>query len=280
MSAVGVTSSLPTAIGGPPAAPVREVRPAGQRIPLGRVVRVELRKMFDTRSGFWLLASIAISAVLASVGVVLFAPDSELTYSTFALAIRIPMAIILPMIAILSVTSEWSQRSGLTTFTLVPHRSRVLLAKGMAAVAVGVASMVLAFAIGVLGNLAGTAVAGTSPVWDASLIDIVHGFLGQVLSLLIGFMLGVLIRSSSGAIVAYFVYSLVLPGVFALLASSQSWFRDLQPWIDVQFAQTPLFEYGGSLASDQWAQIGVTGLVWMVIPMAIGVRLVLRSEVT
>lgn len=258
---------------------VRRARPAPQRIPLGRLVRVELRKMFDTRSGFWMLASIAITAVFATVGVVLFAPHSELTYSTFALAIRIPMAIILPMIAILSVTSEWSQRSGLTTFTLVPHRGRVLLAKGVAAVAVGVASMVLAFAIGALGNLAGTTVAGTEPVWDAALIDVAHGFLGNVLSLLIGFMLGVLIRSSSGAIVAYFVYSLVLPGVFALLASTQSWFRDLQPWVDVQFAQTPLFEYGGSLSGGQWAQIGVTGVVWMVIPMIIGVHLVLRSEV-
>ena len=42
------------------------------------------------------------------------------------------MTIILPMIAILSVTSEWSQRSGLTTFTLVPHRGRVILAKAIA----------------------------------------------------------------------------------------------------------------------------------------------------
>lgn len=125
--------------------------------------------MFDTRSGFWRLASIAITAVLATVGVVLFAPDSELTYSTFALAVRIPMAIVLRIIAILSVTGEWSQRSGLTTFTLVPHRIRVILAKGIAAV-------------------------GASPDWDASLIDIGHGFLCNVLSLLIGFMLGVLIR--------------------------------------------------------------------------------------
>ena len=257
----------------------REARPTASHIPLPRIVSVELRKMFDTRSGFWLLASIAVTAVLATVGVVLFAPDAELTYATFALAIRIPMAIVLPIIAILSVTSEWSQRSGLTTFTLVPHRSRILLAKGVAAVAVGVVSMVLAFAIGVVGNLAGTALAGTSPVWDASLVDIGHSFLGNVLSLLIGFMLGVLIRSSSGAIVAYFVYSLVLPGVFSVLASTQTWFRDLQPWVDVQFAQTPLFEYGGMLTGDQWLQIAFTGLVWMVIPMAVGLRLVTRSEV-
>ena len=31
------------------------------------------------------------------------------------------MTVILPMIALLSITSEWSQRSGLTTFTYVPQ---------------------------------------------------------------------------------------------------------------------------------------------------------------
>ena len=36
------------------------------QIPLSRVVRVELRKMFDTRSGFWLIASIAITSLLAA----------------------------------------------------------------------------------------------------------------------------------------------------------------------------------------------------------------------
>ena len=44
------------------------------------------------------------------------------------------MTVILPIIAILSVTGEWSQRSGLTTFTLVPHRGRVIPAKVVVAV--------------------------------------------------------------------------------------------------------------------------------------------------
>ena len=44
------------------------------------MLRVELRKMFDTRSGFWLMASILITNLLATAGVILFAPDSEQTY--------------------------------------------------------------------------------------------------------------------------------------------------------------------------------------------------------
>jgi len=250
-----------------------------RRIPLSRVTAIELRKMFDTRSGFWLMASIVIAAVLATAAVIAFAPDDELTYSTFGTAIGFPMAVILPMIAILSVTSEWSQRSGLTTFTLVPHRGRVIAATAIASVAVAVGSMLLALPIGALGNVVGTAITGTPQVWDVSLVDVSYIVLGNVLGLLSGFTLGLLIRSSAGAIVAYFVYSLVLPSIAEVLAASQQWFADLRPWADVNYAQGALFAFDGSLTGDQWAQLGVTGVVWLLIPMAIGLRLVLRSEV-
>ena len=111
--------------------------------------------MFDTRSGFWLIASIAIAAVLAAAGVILFAAPAQLTYCTFAPAIRFPVAVILPLIAILAVTSEWSQRTGLTTFTLVPHRGRVVLAKGVVAVVGGDGLHARTFVVGALGNVVG-----------------------------------------------------------------------------------------------------------------------------
>jgi hypothetical protein len=258
---------------------VRKPRSVAGRVPLSRLVQVELRKMFDTRSGFWLMASVVISALLATGAVILFAPDDELTYSTFGTAIGLPMTVILPMIAILSVTSEWSQRSGLTTFTLVPQRGRVILAKAVSSVAVGVVSMLLAFAIGAIGNVLGTAITGTSTVWDASFVDVFYIVLGNVLGLLSGFMLGTLIRNSPGAIVAYFVYSFVLPTIFAVLATSQDWFRHLQPWVDVSYAQSALFTFSGSLTGEQWANIGVTGVTWLLIPMLVGLGLVMTSEV-
>ncbi|MFG1816847.1 ABC transporter permease [Kribbella sp. NPDC049174] len=258
---------------------IRTGRATVDRIPLSRITAVELRKMFDTRSGFWLIASIAISAVLAAAGVILFAPDDQLTYSTFATAIRFPVVIILPLIAILAVTSEWSQRTGLTTFTLVPHRSRIIAAKAISSVVIAIAAMALTFAVGAVGNLLSAAVTGTTLVWDVTVTQCLYYVLGMVLSLLIGFMLGVLIRASIGAIVAYFVYTFLLPTVFGLLASSQQWFHDLQPWIDIQFAQSGLFVFDKSLTAEQWANIGVTGIVWLVIPLLIGLRLVMRTEV-
>ncbi|WP_243059495.1 ABC transporter permease [Nocardioides sp. SR21] len=256
---------------------VRATKPAPRRIPMSRIVGVELRKSFDTRSGFWLLASIGIVSVIATGAVILFAPDSEITYETFATAFGFPMAVILPMIAILSVTSEWSQRTGLTSFTLVPHRGRVITGKAIVALIVGVTSMLAAAAIGAVGNLLGSAILGVDAVWNVSVVEFSYIILANILGMAVGFMLGVLIRNSPGAIVGYFVYSLLLPTITTVLAETQQWFADKQPWVDFNYAQGALFD--GDVSGEQWAQLGVTGLFWLVIPLTIGVWSVLRSEV-
>ncbi len=264
----------------PPAtAPVaqREPRPVPAPIPFSRLVSVELRKCFDTRAGFWLMASIGIAALLATGAVLLWAPDSELTYAAFASAIGFPMAVILPMVAVLSVTSEWSQRSGLTTFTLVPRRSRAIAAKAVVAIGISIVSMLLAGAIGAVGTIVGSAITGVDPVWDITTVDLLNIILAQVLGMLVGFMLGAVIRHSAGAIVAYFVYSFVLTGLTELLAGAQDWFADLRPWIDFNYAQGELFN--GSLDSTEWANLGVTSIVWLIIPMTIGLWTLMRSEV-
>ena len=140
--------------------------------------------------------------------------------------------------------------------------------------------MALTFAVGALGNLLSAAATGSRLVWDVTPTQCLYYVLGMVLSLLVGFMLGVLIRSSTGAIVAYFVLTFALPTIFGLLATSQQWFYDLRPWIDIQFAQSGLFVFDQALTGEQWANVAVTGVMWLLIPMAIGLGLVMRAEVT
>jgi ABC-2 type transport system permease protein len=263
---------------------VEEVAAAQERgrtvpapIPFGRLLKVETIKMFDTRAGYWLMVGIAAAALIATASVVLFAPESAQTYDNFGAAIGIPMALLLPVMAILSVTSEWSQRSGLTTFTLVPHRGRVIWAKVVASVVLGAASFGVALAIGALGNVVGSAIAGVDTVWDIPASQMGYLVFANVLNLLIGFMLGVLIRNSPGAIVGYVVYSFVLPSLSLVLGNFQQWWEDLRPWLDFNWAQGPL--YDGALSASDWAHLGTSGLIWLVAPLVVGLVMVRRSEV-
>ena len=233
--------------------------------------------MFDTRSGFWLIASIAITAFIATFATVAFAPAEYLTYYNFAKAVGYPITVILPMVALLSITSEWSQRSGLTTFTYVPSRRRVVWAKTLSSVIVAVASMVFAFAIGAVGNVVGSTIAGTPTVWDVSVGQALTIVLGNLVSLSIGTMLGMLLRSSAGGLVMYFVVVLLVPNLLGLLAETQNWFKQLQPWVDITYAQSFLFE--GMHTGAQWAHVATTVGLWIVLPGLFGLRRVMRSEV-
>ena len=257
------------------AAPARLV---ARPIPITRLVKIELRKMFNTRSGFWMLVSIGVLSPISAGSLLVFGLNSDVTYQNFVRASGFPMSVILPIIAILAVTGEWSQRSGLTTFTLLPSRERVIGAKAIATLLVGLGAVSVAFAVGALGNVAGSALAGVDTVWDISLSMAPQMVLYNLVGMAFGFALGVVLRNSAAAIVGYFVASLVVPGILALLAQVRSWFEDLQPWIDWNYTQVALLE-GATNTGREWAMLGSTTMIWIVIPLVVGLLSLRRSEV-
>ena len=235
--------------------PGRADRGTPKRIPLTRVIAVELRKMFNTRSGFWLMASIVIAGVGTTVGIILLAPTSELTYYTFARAIGFPMAIILPMIAILAITGEWSQRSGLTTFTLVPRRNRVIAAKVLRPSESGSRRCSSPSPSGRrqrrrerdhrhrpgLGRLGrrGREHRARQPALPAHRHHAGHAhpqLRGRARR-----VLHVRVRAAQPV---------------RVLTTSVDWFPDVQPWIDLNLAESFLFS--GEVTGEQWANVAVT----------------------
>jgi ABC-2 type transport system permease protein len=118
-------------------APV-QARGADRRPGLGRLTLVELRKMTDTRAGFWLLVSTALLTVAVVVIAGFEMEEQERTLKNFVGIATVPLSLLGPVVGILLVTSEWSQRTSLITFTLVPHRARVLVAKLLAGGALAV----------------------------------------------------------------------------------------------------------------------------------------------
>lgn len=273
----GTSTSPSAATDRSPSPDRRPSRPPIAPIPFGRVVVVELRKSFDTRAGFWLLLSIGITALLAVVAAIVWAPDEAMTFETFASSIGIPMNIVLPIVAILSITSEWSQRTGLSTFTLVPVRGRSIAAKAVGALVVGLVSILLALGLGALGNIVGASIRGLDVVWDSDLTRMSTTVLAQLLSMAIGFTLGILLRSSAAAIVGYFVFGFVLPTLTSLLAMTQEWFEDVRGWVDLGFTQTKL--YDTALSAEEWSQLAVVSLVWLALPLAVGLWRLRRAEI-
>ena len=254
--------------GVPPAALEVSGTPA---IPLSRLVRVELRKIADTRASRWLL--IAIGAITAAIIAIFFltAGRQERTFTNFMGVTGTPQGFLLPVLGILLVTSEWGQRTALVTFTLVPVRGRVLLAKVLAALITGVAAIVLAMGIAALATLVG----GADAAWtNIGLDDLGKFTILQVSGVLQGLAFGLLFLNTAAAIVTYFV----LPTAFSIVANLWMALRHAAPWVDLSTSQQPL--YGGDhMSGEQWLHLASGTVIWVVVPFVLGLVRVLRAEV-
>ncbi|WP_238419677.1 ABC transporter permease [Gordonia sp. 'Campus'] len=247
-------------------------------IPFTRLVRVELRKLVDTRAGFWLTASIGVIAAIVVVAMLVANRNSpeNLNLGQFFGMMNIPTAIILPILAILLVTGEWSQRTALTTFTLEPRRERIIGAKLVAALITAVAAVAVALALGVIGNgVAGLAFADPAGAWELTLAGFVNSFVLQAFGLLLGFGFAALILNTPGAIVAYFA----LPTALSVVSELVPWFKDnLGQWVDTTLTNMP-FQSGDWATGGEWARLLVSAVIWIALPLGLGVLRVLRSEV-
>ena len=243
------------------------------RIPLSwRLTRVELRKMANTRSGKWLLIGIGVLTLVVIVAFYASADASERTFFNFMAAANGPQGFLLPVLGILLITSEWSQRTALVSFTLTPVRGRVLRrqvprrpGRGHGAIAIAV----------LLASVA-TVVGGADNAWAHVGVD----DLGKLVLLQV-----TAVAPGAG----------LRPAVPELLGRDRQLLRPAeraqhrghavgrpargQPWIDLWAAQTPLFRGRRTSPASSGQQIVTSTVIWVVLPLAVGLFRVLRAEV-
>ncbi len=248
--------------------PVRTARPS-----LARLTAVELRKATDTRAGFWLLAIIALVA-LGMVIVQMFTGNAaDRNFADFFGGAQLPVGILLPVVGIMAVTGEWSQRTTLSTFALEPRRERVILAKLSAAVLMAAGAVVASLAWAALANVVAPLVTDANASWEFGAEWIGRVLLFQVINVLVGTAFGLALLSTPLAIVLYFV----LPTVWTILGSTISALETPAQWLDLTNTTMPLID--GDLTGEAWGQLGTSLALWLVVPLALGTWRVLRSEI-
>jgi ABC-type transport system involved in multi-copper enzyme maturation permease subunit len=184
---------------------------------------------------------------------------------------------LLPVLGIMLVSSEWTQRTGMTTFALEPRRMRVVWAKMLAGVSLTAFVLVFALVVGLIFVLLFSAIQGASPDWTFGWTGFTGFVVNQTFAMIGGFALAALFLNTSAAIVVYVVYRYILPGLFAIGAALMAWFNSFVGWIDFQGAQSKL--YDGGLTRTDWGQLVVSGIIWLVVPLVIGLWRIQRAEV-
>lgn len=237
---------------------------------LGRLVSVELRKILDTRAGFWLqFATVALAALVVIVRLV----SGDAADHTFASVLDLglkPAAVLLPIAGILLVTSEWSQRTGMITFALVPVRSRVIVAKLVASLVLAV--VMLAVSVGIVAAGVFVASPGVDGTWTDAATLIAQSAVYLTAGMVTGVAFGMVLLASAPAIVALFALPLAWTAVASL-----SFLADAAPWLDTRLALGPMPQE--VMSATQWAHAGTALALWMVLPLLIGTWRITRREV-
>lgn len=258
MSAATATATATAPLG-------RDTRPG-----LGRLTRIELRKTYDTRAGFWLLISCVLLMLAAGLITVLSGSDGDHTWSNLLNNCSQALNFILPVVGILLVTSEWSQRTALQTFTLVPQRGRVLTTKIAASLVLSVLAIVVALVLTALCTAINPAATDAFHL-DAGLV--LQTVLFTMLSMLTGVGLGAAILISAPAIVALYV----LPIAYSAVVNIVGALHGLRDWTDQGETFSRLTDH--TLSAHEWGQVATTALVWVVLPVGIGAYRFLRGEI-
>jgi ABC-type transport system involved in multi-copper enzyme maturation permease subunit len=226
--------------------------------------------MYDTRAGFWLLLSGVLLCVATALITVLTGSSDSRSFANVLDNCSQAINVLIPVVGILLITSEWSQRTALLTFTLVPQRGRVLAAKVCASIVLAVLAFAAAFALSALATAINPSDTDT---WKIS-----AGLLGQMalfnsLSMLTGVGLGAAILLSAPAIVASFVLPLAFTAVTHLIGGLDG----LANWTDQGETLAPMTNH--LLSGTEWAQVATTSLLWVALPLAIGTYRFVRGEI-
>jgi ABC-type transport system involved in multi-copper enzyme maturation permease subunit len=245
--------------------------PRDERRPgFGRLTLIELRKMLDTRSGVW------FGAAVAAVTLITVIITSQVNGGRDATLARLfnnsvePAAILLPVLGVLLVCGEWSQRTVFTTFTLVPHRARILQAKLAASIVVAFAAFAVCLASSVV---VGELLPAPGGVGSLSIVVVAQGLLFLSATMVIGVAFGAAIMFSAPALVAY----LLLPTAWDALSSSIHALKTLSHWLAIGPTLGPLATH--AFSATDWVHAAATLALWLAVPLTIGAWRFTRRDV-
>jgi ABC-type transport system involved in multi-copper enzyme maturation permease subunit len=244
---------------------------ADTRPSLARLTAVELRKMVDTRAGFWLELVVAVATVVLVALYSIFAAAPDRTLQRTLEVSLAPSSVLLPVVGILLVSSEWSQRTAQITFILVPNRSRVYAAKLAAGTALAGVAFAFCLAVAAIGTTFGAS--GGHSTWALPLGMLAQDLLSLVTGMIGGVGFGALFLNSAPAIVANFAAPTASAAIGSLAV-----FEGVARWLDPTRALAPMTDH--VMSASEWARGGAAVTLWMAVPVLVGLWRILRSERT
>ncbi|THJ28015.1 hypothetical protein E6L38_09640, partial [Bifidobacterium longum subsp. infantis] len=176
-----------------------------------------------------------------------------------------------PLLIILLVCEEWDKGSALVTFTQVPKRSRIVIAKTVVAVLIFSASFAASLLLTLIVSVTTSSIHHFSLNWEASL----SGFLTLALPLLVNMGLGLAMALFSRSTVISISLYFIIPPVTVMLSQIHS-ISEYARWISLGHSSS-IFVAG--LTPQTYSQIVVSVIFWIALPFALGFVNICRRDI-
>jgi ABC-2 type transport system permease protein len=236
-----------------------------------RLSLVELRRAVDTRGPRWAFGIAAVVGV--GLGFVRGRPAPQFVDFVGVAGLMLPL--LMGLLAVMTFTADWSNRSALVTFALVPQRNRLLVARYVVVLVLAFATLVSIHVLAAIVYLvarpgaAGTILTGAVGAQFGSMAAMT---LAATLTAVA--VAGLILRTTIAVLVAAFApFALALTIVF--LPAWTAWF---DPYAFATWLTAPHARW---LTVDETIGVGPalsSFLVWTAAPLALGHLRQLRAE--
>lgn len=222
------------------------------------LLAVERIKLFSTRSPWWCMATAGLLSVGFAMLIVGLMPEVSDLHVGFTQAFYQLSLMVILVMAVVAVTSEYRFGTLKATFTAVPNRTAALLAKtAVVAMVTGLVGLAIAFAsygAAVLIRPAADLSLSTGAEWRAVAgVGLVYGF-GAIVAV----ALGILVRQTAGAVAGLLIWILLLE-FFGLLRLIPRVGDDITSWLPFtaanHFVTAGIWEEGFEMPLGPWGSL-------------------------
>lgn len=249
---------------------LRPTARSSRPLAFGRTFLTELRKLVDTRAGLAVVIGAAAGVGVFAGGRAFF-PNADTELGQLATMALWPGGIGVMVLAVLLVGGEFSTGSAAVTFTLEPRRGRVLAAKTAVVGALVAAVGVLAVLAGALMVVIAPALTGQPLGWGFDAARFAAAVGSTLVLGLAALAWALLTRSTPAPIVLLLVWPTLamLVGSISPAAATVLDYLSLDPtYALVEGDPAGLVKLATSV------------LVWIVVPGLLGVRRLLRGDLS
>ncbi len=174
-----------------------------------------------------------------------------------------PTLIFFTVLFITLVCEEYTKGFGLITYTLVPNRNKVILAKLMVLMITYCIAITILFALTFVSSFITSSIYGYTMNFNVEYTSIIMLMLPLLINLLLGFALAILTKETTIALVLYFV----LP-VFTVIGTQIPKIGKFVKWVSLEHSSS-LF-IGGATGVSTYQYISSV-IIWILVPMIIGI---------